>query len=284
MEFLLTKRHDIVTLSMASNIPRQYGYDPYSGGGAGGGSSTSSSSSSLSTSSSSSNDDTSSSSDSSSSSASSDDGGLPPISLAEFQFILKLSPVHGSLGCLAFGFVFPIGGIIIRTLRGRYVVYIHAAWQILGWAMAVVTMGTGIWMAREVEYLDEYHVAIGLTAVCGVTVQQFTGWIHHRLYKKKGRRTLWSYVHVFWGIAVVTLGAINPPFGMQLAFAEIPKYYIVYGVPAAIVWLTWMIVSIVSQVKRARSGADKIVEGDDAARQSRKERRLQEKAARSDSQ
>lgn len=153
-------------------------------------------------------------------------------------------------------------------------------------------MGLGLWLARTIGYIElkhlQYHVAIGLVAVCGVSMQPVTGWVHHRIFKSTGgQRTGWSTVHVGWGIAVVTLGAINGGFGLVLAFAP-RKYYFIYGVPAAAVWVTWMTVSVVSQARRGRSQPKKIEEqslrgGGDAnhdspRRERRKERRLQEKA------
>lgn len=161
---------------------------------------------------------------------------------------------HGILGCLAFAFFFPAGGIIIRVLPYRWTIWLHTAWQLFAYAMAIATMAMGIWMAQsEAEYMETYHARIGLVVVCVLFLQPFTGVVHHLGFKKSGGRTLFSYAHVFLGMALVTLGIINGGFGLQLAGAE-RRYVIVYGVLAAVVWLVWMGLSVLSQARRRRNG------------------------------
>lgn len=169
----------------------------------------------------------------------------------QMTLMSNLERVHGVLGCLAFALFFPVGGILIRTVRSRFTLYIHAAWQTTAWLMALATMAIGIWLAGD-EYMGTSHVAVGLVAVCSVSLQPFTGWVHHVMFKRVGGRTAWSYAHVFWGIGTVTLGIVNGGLGLQLAHAE-TKYCIVYGVLAAVVWLCWMGVSAFAQLKRRRA-------------------------------
>lgn len=159
------------------------------------------------------------------------------------------------MGCLAFALVFPTGGIIIRTLRSRLTLWIHAGWQVTGLAMAIATLGTGIYKALDEGYLSgpglKYHVVVGLVAISGVMLQPVTGWVHHLLFKRVGGRTLWSYAHMFWGIGMVTLGAINGAFGLVLEHRE-TKYIVVYGVLAGLVWAVWMALSVFSQLARRK--------------------------------
>lgn len=170
---------------------------------------------------------------------------------------------HAVLGCLAFALVFPVGGIIIRALRTRFTLWLHAGWQMVGWAMAVVTLGTGIWLANSDGYLSpgslKYHVVVGLVATLGIVLQPVTGWMHHVLFKRVGGRTAWSYAHIVWGVAMVTLGAINGAFGLVLEHRE-TKYIIVYGVLAAVVWATWIGISAMAQLARRRTKQAKVVE------------------------
>lgn len=165
----------------------------------------------------------------------------------------RIEKAHGILGCLAFAFFFPVGGIIIRRLPGPFTLWIHAIWQIIAWMMALVTLGMGIWMAKGTDYIETYHAIIGIFVIAGISIQPITGFFHHLLFKKVGHRTFWSYAHLFWGIPLITLGAINGGFGLQLNGAD-RVYCIVYGVFAALIWLIWMLVSVFSQRQRtARS-------------------------------
>lgn len=103
-------------------------------------------------------------------------------------------------------------------------------------------------MAWASPYLATYHAIIGIVAIVGVFFQPITGALHHRFYKQRQSRTGVSYVHIFLGIGFITLGTINGGFGLQLAGAE-PKFMIVYGVFAALIWLVWMAVSTMAHMR-----------------------------------
>ncbi|KAK2608308.1 hypothetical protein N8I77_006926 [Diaporthe amygdali] len=164
----------------------------------------------------------------------------------------NIQTAHGILGCLAFALFFPMGAVLIRIFPRRITVWLHAAWQIFTWCIALAVMAMGIWMARGNEYMQSYHAKIGLVVVSGLVLQPFTGLLHHLRFKKTGGRTLMSYVHIWWGIPLITLGTINGGFGLQLAGSS-RTYTIVYGVFAAIIWVGWMILSFLSQcLKRSK--------------------------------
>lgn len=112
--------------------------------------------------------------------------------------------------------------------------------------LALVTLGMGVWLAKGTEYIETYHAIIGIFVIASICVQPVTGWVHHMFFKKTGTRGVWSFLHRFWGIGMITLGAINGGFGLQLAGAD-NKYVIVYAVMAALIWVVWMSISIVSQ-------------------------------------
>lgn len=174
---------------------------------------------------------------------------------------------HGVLGCLAFALIFPLGGILIRALRTRLALWLHVGAQMAGWAMAVVTLGTGIWLADSDGYLSpgslKYHVVVGLIACLGIVLQPVTGWVHHLLFKRSGGaggRTAWSYAHIVWGVAMVTLGTLNGAFGLVLEDIA-TKYIVVYGVLAGVIWAAWMGISVMAQLARRRTqGQAKVVE------------------------
>ncbi|KKY31784.1 putative integral membrane protein [Diaporthe ampelina] len=174
----------------------------------------------------------------------------------------NVQTAHGVLGCLAFALFFPMGAVLLRVFPRRLTVWLHAAWQIFTWLIALAVMAMGIWMANGNEYMLSYHARIGLVVCCGLALQPLTGLLHHLRFKKTGGRTLASYVHIWWGIPLITLGTINGGFGLELAGSS-RTYMIVYGVFAAIVWLGWMGLSFLSQcLKRSKmspaEGARKI--------------------------
>lgn len=114
----------------------------------------------------------------------------------------------------------------------------------------------GVWMAKGTSYIESYHAIVGIFVIAGVSIQPLTGWLHHAAFKRTGGgRTLWSYAHMFWGIPLISLGAINGGFGLQLAGAS-QTYVIVYAVFASLIWVVWMAVSVFAQIKRSRRGAN----------------------------
>lgn len=167
----------------------------------------------------------------------------------------KVRMAHAIIGTLAFAFFFPLGSIIIRSAPFRSAVWLHAGWQLLTLSMAITTMGMGIYMARDPsqahnEFLKEPHVIIGLVVICVLLAfQPATGILQHLNFRRTGRRTGFSYGHLFLGVPLVTLGAINGGLGLQLS-DEPGMYYIPYAVLASLVWVTWMSVSSVSQYRR----------------------------------
>lgn len=172
--------------------------------------------------------------------------------LAAERLEAAVEKAHGVLGCLAFAFFFPVGGILLRLLPGRLAVWVHALWQVLGWLAALVTLGMGVWMAKGTEYIETYHAIVGIFVIAAISIQPITGFIHHLRFKSVGRRTLWSYAHMFWGIPVITLGIINGGFGLQLNGAS-TTYIVVYAIFAVLIWLTWMCISVFAQIKRGRA-------------------------------
>lgn len=125
--------------------------------------------------------------------------------------------------------------------------------------MAVATLGMGVWMAKDSEYIETYHAIIGIIVIVAVIAQPITGWLHHRFFVKSGGRTGVSYVHIFWGMGAITLGIINGGFGLQLA-GSAQKYVIVYAVLAAVMWVLWMGVSAWAQLRRTKRKTEHVVE------------------------
>lgn len=168
----------------------------------------------------------------------------------------------------AFAFLMPMGAILIRAARLRNLVWYHAAIMIFAYALALVGLGLGVYIAIVPEsqvfklpldlvisrrscsltvfksqiVASNGHPIIGILVVGLLLLQPPLGIIHHYIFKRKQTRTIWSTVHVWWGRALVTVAIINGGLGLQLS-GDIVKGEIAYGVIAGVIWLTWMVVS-----------------------------------------
>ena len=123
--------------------------------------------------------------------------------------------------CLAGSFLllFPVGVVALRWF-GWFTV--HWILQIFATLICVIGLIVAIaFSAKDPEYdsFDESHQIIGIVVVLSLIVQAWLGYSHHRNYKKLGRRTWFSYSHLWAGRVVIVLGMVNavlyvnlPPF------------------------------------------------------------------------
>jgi hypothetical protein len=80
-----------------------------------------------------------------------------------------------------------------------------------------------------------YHPIIGIVVFIALFFQPLLGFIHHAKFKKLGRRQIWSYLHLFNGRIMITLGIINGGLGLYLAGAS-KGLKTAYAVVAAVMW------------------------------------------------
>lgn len=171
----------------------------------------------------------------------------------------KILIAHGVLAALAFVIFFPIGSILIRLGSFRGLWLVHGLFQIFAYLIYIVAFGIGIWLVKNipVNLLDHYHPVIGIIVFVLLFFQPFLGLIHHFQFKKYNRRTIWSYGHLWLGRVVITLGIINGGLGMLLAtetgfFAPSKGQIAAYGVIAGIMWLLWVVASIIGERRKSR--------------------------------
>lgn len=146
---------------------------------------------------------------------------------------------HAVTAPLVFALFMPLGAIMIRIFTFRGVLWFHAGWMVFSYILSLAALGTGIYLAYYIHMLDSTHAIIGLIIICGCILQPVTGLAHHLLYKSVGRPNKATYPHVWWGRAIITIGAINGGIGLQLARCT-RETGIGYGVGAGIVWVLWM--------------------------------------------
>jgi hypothetical protein len=165
----------------------------------------------------------------------------------------------------------PVSAILIRTLHHRSIVKLHASLMIFAWVLSLIALGTGIYIAFYAHMLSYPHSIIDFIVILGCVLQPVTGWWHHALYKKRTgngsgngkevgstKRTYKvTYMHVWWGRILITLGIINDGLGLQLA----RRVYVIdtpiaaeigYGIGAGVVCAVWIGVSFVVYLRNKR--------------------------------
>lgn len=182
---------------------------------------------------------------------------------------------HGVLASLAFVILFPTGAIAIRLASFPGVVWLHAAFQVFAYLVYVAAFGLGVYIASGMEMLDHHHPIIGIVVFIAIFLQPVFGFLHHALFKKHQSRTLWSYVHIWLGRLAVTLGIINGGIGLQWADSmnmSSKGGIIAYAVIAAVVWLVWVVASVIGERRRSRKSFDLPPKYDEESRHGRRRR------------
>ena len=157
---------------------------------------------------------------------------------------------HGTLASIVFLVLFPIGAMTVRMPGLNLPIWVHAGIQIFTYCCFVAAAGLGIYLATNLALLTNHHPIIGMILLGLLFVQPFFGLLHHSAYKKKQKRTLVSYVHIWGGRLMIILGMINGGLGIQLVGDITMGYKIAYGVVAGIMGLCYLITVVFGEVKR----------------------------------
>ncbi|KAI9732677.1 MAG: hypothetical protein M1834_004014 [Cirrosporium novae-zelandiae] len=187
-------------------------------------------------------------------------GSTFPASESSFgSFFSKRTAVltaHAVVMCLAFVLFFPLGGMLIRVFSFPGLIWVHAFTQVFAWCLSIAGMGLGIYLAKNERQLTHHHAIIGLVVVSVLSLQPLLGLVHHEIYKRTGTRTLYARIHVWLGRSLILLGIINGGLGLQLS-SNSRKGEIAYGVLAAIIGITYIIVVTCMSAKRRSAAATK---------------------------
>jgi len=179
-----------------------------------------------------------------------------------------LPKIHGSLATLVFVILFPIGGILIRVANFRGGIWIHVGVQIVAWIAAIGVVASGIRLATTLKLFVRAHPIIGMVLAVLLIGQPVYGIIHHRMFKKMGQRTGWSYAHLTIGRAVIFGGMINGGLGIMLAGDADQKTVIGYSVIAGVLGILYIAAIIWGERRRKRTkmGATGFPPSEDQAR------------------
>lgn len=151
---------------------------------------------------------------------------------------------------------------------------LHILFQIFAYVVFVAAAGMGIWLAVQAQpYFDVWgyaHPIIGLVILALATIQPFTGWIHHRIFRSRARasettdggprpgRTAWGRWHLWLGRGLITLAIINGGLGLKILEdspfqpEEVTRNAeIGYGVAAGSIWCIYVFVTLLWEVRRS---------------------------------
>ena len=165
---------------------------------------------------------------------------------------------HAVLATLAFGFFFPVGGIMIRLASFPGLWWVHGLFQIFGFILYTVAFGIGVWMTRNFYTLNDAHPIIGIVLFALLAFQPLLGYLHHVYFKRYNKRTIWSYGHIWFGRIAIILGIVNGGLGLGLAkrtrfMAPSEGAVIGYSVVAGFFGLAYILAAIFGERKRTRS-------------------------------
>ncbi|CAK1354487.1 hypothetical protein CB0940_01669 [Cercospora beticola] len=161
----------------------------------------------------------------------------------------RLTTAHGSLASIAFVALFPTGAILIRLANFTGLVWLHAAIQAVGYLVFIAAFGLGVYIATQLNEIGTYHPIIGIVLFVILFTQPVTGLLHHRLFKSRGGRTMFTFVHLGIGRIAIILGIINGGLGLMLAGAG-SSAKIAYAVCAAVVGVVYIASAVFGETRR----------------------------------
>ena len=81
--------------------------------------------------------------------------------------------------------------------------------------------------------------------------QPALGYLHHIVFVREHRRSIWSTLHVWWGRLFLTLAIIQGGLGLRFAH-NTHGGKIAYGIVAGVVWVSWFGMAVWHDLKTKR--------------------------------
>lgn len=188
------------------------------------------------------------------------------------QSIKHVIVVHAVLAALAWVVLMPSGAILLRlNIQSPIILKLHAACQIIAYLIYFVAAGMGLWIVRQasgrLNLFSDPHPVIGLVILAVAVFQPLWGIIHHRKFKRglaawnagqatqKPGRTGFGRLHLWIGRILITLAIVNGGLGLRLAskspYPPAKSAKLAYAVVAAIMWLLYIVIVSVFEVRKA---------------------------------
>lgn len=147
--------------------------------------------------------------------------------------------------------------MLIRRVVPRSSIWVHAAFQLCSYILAIAAMATGIWLALDTSQLHTTHATIGLIVVSLLALQPVLGLLQHSHYKKASSRGAFGLVHIVLGTFLILLGIVNGGLGLKLAEEE-KKYKIAYAIVAAVLGVVYAAIVVVTMLRKRRTAPVKV--------------------------
>jgi len=178
---------------------------------------------------------------------------------------VRVRYAHGILMGIAFLGFYPLAAILMRLARFRYVVWIHAGLQIFAMLVMYAGLGTGIWFAKadgslydaDTLYLKA-HTYIGTIVPALMIMQPFFGYLAHRGFLKTGTRSLFAFVHTYFGRILILAGAINGIVGRENEGPDYTHGRTIWSAIFGVVLGIYVIVIGVTAYLRRKKGVSKV--------------------------
>ncbi|CAK7219811.1 hypothetical protein SBRCBS47491_003977 [Sporothrix bragantina] len=188
--------------------------------------------------------------------------GFPGLFGISLQDAIHYRTIHGILASLSIVVLFPVGSILMRVVPGRFAIWAHGLFQMMAFLLYIAAAALGIYLVKMVNIpfgggsllsnpSTNIHPIMGIVTLVTLFFQPILGFIHHAKFKQLGRRTFWSYMHLWNGRIGITVGIVNGGLGLRLANAAY-SVKVAYIIVAVVVWFFWFVVAVISEVRRAR--------------------------------
>lgn len=170
------------------------------------------------------------------------------------SFFDQKRTAHAVLMIIAFVIMFPLFALTLQIFPSSKTATVHGLLQLLTLVVAIVGLGLGVSLAQDVNLMHNHHPIIGLVVVAGLVLfQPIMGLLQHRYYRKNRGKSVFAYVHRWFGRMMIVLGIINAGLGLKLGRAP-QGAIIAYSVVAGVVGLCYCAVVILVPMGRKRGG------------------------------
>ncbi|KAH8786507.1 integral membrane protein-like protein [Hyaloscypha finlandica] len=151
---------------------------------------------------------------SSSSGASAGNSGVTVVGNT-FKATTNDQTAHGIIMGATMVLLLPLGAMFMRLGAS---IHLHAAWQLFALCAVLCGFGLGIKLAQMRSLLyNTTHTIFGTVIIGLFLLQPLFGLAHHIQYKRTSTRSPVSYLHIWYGRALIVCGIVNGGLGLQLA-------------------------------------------------------------------
>lgn len=161
---------------------------------------------------------------------------------------------HAVLMIIAFVIMFPCFALTLHIFPSSKTASVHGLLQLLTLVVAIVGLGFGVSLARDVNLMHNHHPIIGFVVVAGLILfQPIMSLLQHRYHRKEGGKSIFAYVHRWFGRILIVLGIVNAGLGLKLGRAP-QGAVIAYSVVAGVVGLLYCVVVVWKQGMSRKCG------------------------------